>query len=202
MRAGQDRRTRRVRTMPQQINFDITIDYYKVLELTDKASSDEIKKAHRRLAKQYHPDSTGDTTTNSVRFKEIQSAYDVLGDPNNKEIYDRVRSGGSHHPASAGFDPGNIFGEFFAEMAKGNKKVREEPPGFEKSSSSLDDMYRLAKGLRRKGCSQTAKIIQGGQDLDYIVKVAVSSAFCLLADEMDKVFNFNTELTVEEMSTS
>ena len=56
-------------------------DYYKTLGVAREASQDEIKKAFRKLARQYHPDVAKDKKTAEERFKEINEAYEVLGDP-------------------------------------------------------------------------------------------------------------------------
>ncbi|HPH65852.1 MAG TPA: DnaJ domain-containing protein, partial [Kofleriaceae bacterium] len=55
-------------------------DPYKILGVAPTATADEIKKAYRKLAKQYHPDSTGGDKAKESRFKDISNAYDVLGD--------------------------------------------------------------------------------------------------------------------------
>jgi molecular chaperone DnaJ len=64
-------------------------DPYSVLGVDRKASADEIKKAYRKLARQYHPDRNPDDAKAEERFKEIQSAYDILGDPDKRKQYDR-----------------------------------------------------------------------------------------------------------------
>lgn len=66
-------------------------DYYRVLGVSEDASADEIKKAYRKLARQYHPDRNPDAPDAEERFKEIQQAYDVLGDPQRRAEYDRQR---------------------------------------------------------------------------------------------------------------
>jgi len=66
-----------------------TQDPYKVLGVDKKASQDEIKKAYRKLARQYHPDRNPGDSAAETRFKEISSAYDVLGDPEKRKEHDR-----------------------------------------------------------------------------------------------------------------
>jgi Ca-activated chloride channel family protein len=65
-------------------------DYYAILGLTNTATPQEIKKAYRRLARRYHPDS-GTEEEDAAHFREIQEAYDVLGDPEQRAAYDRWR---------------------------------------------------------------------------------------------------------------
>jgi curved DNA-binding protein CbpA len=62
-------------------------DYYKTLELEPSATQAEIKKAYRRLAKQYHPDKTQNDTSASAIYQAIKEAYEVLTDPSKKEFY-------------------------------------------------------------------------------------------------------------------
>jgi curved DNA-binding protein len=73
-------------------------DLYSVLGVSRSATPDEIKRAYRKLASQHHPDKGGDTQ----RFQQIQSAYDVLGDPNKRSQYD--------NPQPQGFGPHGGFG--------------------------------------------------------------------------------------------
>ncbi|MEZ4358599.1 MAG: DnaJ domain-containing protein [Kofleriaceae bacterium] len=70
-------------------------DHYKALGVSPSASAEEIKKAYRRLAKQFHPDSTGGDKTKEARFKEVSSAYDVLGDADRRARYDALRTQGT-----------------------------------------------------------------------------------------------------------
>ena len=63
----------------------MTKDYYKILEVNETASLDEIKKVYRKLAKKYHPDSHPNDKQAESRFKEISEAYHVLSDPERKK---------------------------------------------------------------------------------------------------------------------
>jgi molecular chaperone DnaJ len=74
-------------------------DLYKVLGVDKKAPADDIKKAYRKLARQYHPDRNPGDAKAEERFKQVQSAYDVLGDPDKRKQYDR---GGFFGPGGQG----------------------------------------------------------------------------------------------------
>ncbi|HXF95819.1 MAG TPA: J domain-containing protein [Gemmatimonadales bacterium] len=70
-------------------------DYYQVLGVPETASTEEIKKAFRRLAKQYHPDRNPGNPQAAERFKEINEAHDVLSDPEKRKRYDQLRRFGA-----------------------------------------------------------------------------------------------------------
>jgi len=68
------------------------IDYYKVLGVSRTAKSDEIKKAYKKLAFQYHPDKNQGNSDAEVKFKEISEAYDTVGDSEKRKVYDSKMS--------------------------------------------------------------------------------------------------------------
>src|SRR5262245_56463380 len=77
-------------------------DYYEVLGVQREASDDDIKKAYRKLARQYHPDRNPGDKQAEARFKEIQDPYDVLSDKGKRGQYDRFGFAGP----DGGFHPG------------------------------------------------------------------------------------------------
>jgi molecular chaperone DnaJ len=113
-------------------------DLYSVLGVDKKASPDEIKKAYRKLARKYHPDTNPGDAQAEERFKEISAAYDVLGDADKRKQYDRGglfagagRPGGAGGPG--GFDAGsfsdilsNLFGGGGAGGRTGTRGPRAE----------------------------------------------------------------------------
>ncbi|MDR5710181.1 MAG: molecular chaperone DnaJ [Armatimonadota bacterium] len=99
-------------------------DYYEILNVSPDASQEEIHRAYRRLAREYHPDVNRDPQAEE-RFKEINEAYQILSDPQKRAEYDRMRRGGlDRAPRDFGFPFEDLVEAFFGGMRPG---PAEEP---------------------------------------------------------------------------
>lgn len=102
-------------------------DLYKTLGVSENADDATIKKAYRKLAKEYHPDVTGNDKKKTERFKEINEAYAVLGDDQKRKEYDRLK----HSPLRADGMPEGFDADAFARAFGGGARVRTAPGGVE-----------------------------------------------------------------------
>jgi molecular chaperone DnaJ len=109
-------------------------DFYKTLGVSKDVSEADLKKAYRKLARRYHPDSNPDPAA-EAKFKEISEANSVLSDPELRKEYDQVRAMGSGARFSAGGRPGQPggFEDVFGGMFGGGQpsRGRTSAPGFE-----------------------------------------------------------------------
>ena len=124
-------------------------DYYKILGVDKNASSDDIKKAYRRLAHKYHPDKKGG---DEVKFKKINEAYQVLSDENKRRQYDAF--GEAQQPGASG-------GGFSSTWSWGSQTQQEGFSNIEFDVSDLGDIFQDFFGRKSK-----QKNIKRGNDIE------------------------------------
>jgi len=142
-------------------------DLYEVLGVPRGASDEEIKKAYRKLAREYHPDRNPGDSEAEERFKEVQGAYDTLSDPEKRKQYD---TGGAFAGFGAGAGPGNfaadigdIFGSLFGrrggpvrqEPARGRDLETEVRLSFDQAMRGTEVAVTVPKRSTCKTCSGT-----------------------------------------------
>src|SRR5450830_16594 len=177
-------------------------DYYKVLGVSKSATEDEIKKAYRKLAKQYHPDANRNNPETTEKFKGIGEAYEVLKDPEKRSRYNQLGSnwkaysragggagagwpsgaqwqgtgtgGGSSDFSGSGFDYGDLGGGFsdFFETFFG----KGSDSRFQDFSSSYGSSGSGGKQSQRTGW-KSRRTAEKGQDIESKLTITLREAF-------------------------
>lgn len=141
-------------------------DYYEVLGIDKSANAEELKKAYRKQAMQYHPDRNPGDKDAEEKFKEAAEAYEVLSDDNKRARYDRFGHAGMGGAAGGGYQEvdfsdifGNIFGEgspfgdFFGGAGGGGGRKRRQrrgQPGADLRVSLKMELDEIATGVEKK----------------------------------------------------
>lgn len=138
-------------------------DYYEVLGVNKSASDDEIKKAYRKMAKEYHPDLHPGDQAAEAKFKEVNEAYEVLSDSQKKARYDQYGHAGVDPNFGAGgyggyggfedIDLGDIFSSFF-----GGGGGRRSNPNAPRRGSDVGASIFISFEESAKGCKQTVTV--------------------------------------------
>ncbi|MFN4081265.1 MAG: molecular chaperone DnaJ [Saprospiraceae bacterium] len=139
-------------------------DYYEVLDVPRSASADEIKKAYKKKALQYHPDNNKGDKAAEEKFKEAAEAYEVLSDPKKKSLYDQYGHEGPRQMGGAGnfdgmtmddilrnfgFDSDDMFSGFFGGRARTGRRRSRGEPGSDLRVTLKLTLEEVATGVRK-----------------------------------------------------
>lgn len=128
--------------------------------MAENATEVEIKKAFRRLARETHPDTHPGDAVAEERFKEVNEAYETLGDAEKRKQYDQERKNPGRCRPGSGSVPKNPFAygmdmdDMFADMLKTEKPKRQAEPNKQannKNSLNMDDVFSKFMGFKPKG---------------------------------------------------
>ena len=135
------------------------IDYYHVLGLQKNANADEIKKAYRKLAKQFHPDANPDDATAKKKFQQINEANEVLSDPENRKKFDKYGKDWQHSEA-------------FEQQARQQQQYGQQFGGFENEGGFSDFFSSMFGGNGRRSTGR-----QKGQDMNASFQLNLTDVF-------------------------
>uniref|UniRef100_A0A1B0FMT8 J domain-containing protein n=1 Tax=Glossina morsitans morsitans TaxID=37546 RepID=A0A1B0FMT8_GLOMM len=184
-------------------------DFYKILNVRKGASTNEIKKAYRKLAKELHPDKNKHDPDASVKFQDLGAAYEVLSDPDKRKTYDRcgeecVKKDGADNNA----DPfASFFGDFGFHFGNGDHQQHDTPKGANIVMNmyvTLEELYsgnfveivrnkpvlKPASGTRKCNCRQEMVTRNLGPGRFQMIQQTV-------CDECPNVMLVNEERTLE-----
>jgi curved DNA-binding protein len=152
------------------------MEYYKILGLAKTASADEIKKAYRKLALQYHPDKNPGSKEAEAKFKEINEAYAVLSDEKKRKEYDMYGEAGfqqrySQEDIFRNFDLNDIFKQFGFNMGGGGGRSTFR---FSSGGNPFDFFSQAGGGGCGGGGCRTRRQPEKGQDQTYELSVTLA----------------------------
>ena len=140
-------------------------DYYSILEVDRNASQDEIKRAYRKLAMKYHPDRNNGNKEAEEKFKEIGTAYEVLGNEEKKRIYDQVgherytNAAGAAGQGNMNFDFSDFgdLGDIFGDLFGGGRRSRRRNPNAPSKGEDLEYQITITFEEAVNGCEKSIR---------------------------------------------
>lgn len=157
-------------------------DYYSVLGVSRTATEEEIQKAYRKLARKHHPDLADDKEKAKSRFQKIQHAYDVLSDPQKRQLYDQLgpafEQAGGQNPFQGGrmpegVDLEQIFGRGGMPVG-GLDEILQQIFGGQQTAGGTGGFGGFGK--RRRSASHAADAPMQGQDLEQDVMIPFATS--------------------------
>ena len=166
-------------------------DYYEVLGVSRNASADELRKAYRKLVRQYHPDVNRNNPQAEEKFKEVQEAYDVLSDGQKRQNYDQFGHAGvgANAGAGAGVDPFEAFRR--AQQGAGRRRQWQAGPNVQVEDFDAGDVASIfeqffggrggfggaaAPGGRTRGRTRPQPQPARGADVEHAVTLTFEQA--------------------------
>jgi curved DNA-binding protein len=157
-------------------------DYYEILGVPRTASDNEIKKNFRKLARQYHPDVAKDKKKAEDKFKEINEAYEVLGDPAKRKKYDEL---GANWKSGADFHPPPGWEGFTGGQAFRGRGTGDQEFEFHFGGTGFSDFFEQLFGSRIRGAAggfgrtagfEDEEFAERGRDIEGDILVTLEEA--------------------------
>jgi curved DNA-binding protein len=155
-------------------------DYYKVLGVGKKATEADIKKAYRKLAQQYHPDKNRDNRVAPEKFKEINEAYEVLGDKDKRQKYDQLGSNyqqWQQRGGAGGFDWSPYMRQGGTQRAGGTRVEFDDMNGIFGEGADVSDFFQSIFGQQGAGQTRGQPRARRGRDVEQTVSVTLEEAY-------------------------
>jgi len=150
-------------------------DYYEILGVARNATDEDIKKAFRKLARKYHPDVAKDKKEAEAKFKEINEAYEVLGDPEKRKKYDEL---GANWKSGADFRPPPGWEQFAGGFGRGPGRGQGGDFEFHFGGTGFSDFFEQLFGSMGRGGRGFAQpsANERGEDLEGDIMVTLEEA--------------------------
>jgi curved DNA-binding protein len=164
-------------------------DYYQILNVSKTASQDEIKKAYRKLAREYHPDVNPDDPNAEEKFKDINEAYQVLSDQEKRDKYDRFGSQWKQYQQTGGRAEDFDWSQWAAQGQRGGTQYRtvsqeEFEQMFGGGLGGFSDFFETlfggmsgARAGRRSAAPPAYQRQVRGRDIEHPVEITLEEAF-------------------------
>lgn len=162
-------------------------DYYKTLNISKSASQDEIKKAYRKLAREYHPDVNPDDPNAEEKFKDINEAYQVLSDPDKRDKYDRFGSQWKQYQQTGGRAEDFDWSQWAPQGQPGGTQYRTVTQeefeqmfggGLGGFSDFFETLFGGMRGARTAGrATGQPRNLRRGRDIEHPLEITLEEAF-------------------------
>lgn len=161
-------------------------DYYKVLGVDRNADEKTIKSAYRKLTKKYHPDLNKGDKQAELKYRDVNEAYEVLGDKDKRSKYDQFGADWQHYQSAGGWPPGGgsarggasqfDFSDIFSQFSR--SQGSSSSYGASGNSDFFDMLFgSMGQGMGGYQRSASSRAPMGGRDLESDVSITLSEAY-------------------------